>query len=80
MTTRTLTDNQRKALNWLVPGQSCGDAPRSVSAALQSLALYHRNLVTAEWKKTPRGREYLAYTLTEEGVAARAAIQEGQTT
>jgi hypothetical protein len=68
-----LTDNQRKALLWLVPGQTCGDAPRNVSAALNSLRLYHPELVTSELKETPRGRRFLGYELTEAGASERAA-------
>lgn len=69
----TLTEPQRKALFWLTPGQLCGDAPREVSAALQSLALYHPGLVKSGWYKTPRGRRYLAYELTDVGVAERSS-------
>lgn len=77
-TERRFTEPQRKALLWLTPGQSCGDAPRSVSAALNSLKLYHGDLVTAGWATTPRGRTYLAFTLTEMGVAARALLAQSQ--
>jgi hypothetical protein len=66
-----LTEAQQRALFWLTPGQFCGDAPREVSAALGSLVLHHRNLATSSWRKTPRGRRYLAYCLTGAGVAER---------
>jgi hypothetical protein len=56
MRERRLTEPQRKALLWLVPGKVCGDAPRSVSAALSSLHLYHRDLVSRSLKKTERDR------------------------
>jgi len=69
---RIFTGPQRKALLWLVPGMDCGDADRSVSSALSSLALYHKDLVRAEWKKTPRGRRFLSYRLTDLGVAVRS--------
>lgn len=72
MSNRRYTDAQKRALHWLVPNSECSGAPRDVSAALGSLALYHRDLVTTEWKKTPRGRTYLAYTLTALGERERA--------
>lgn len=71
---RHFTEPQRKALLWLTPGSECGGAPREVSAALASLALYHRDLVTKAWRRTERGRRYLTYKLTDAGVAARAGI------
>ena len=74
MSERSFTKPQKKALLWLVPGQICGDAPRAVSAALNSLRLYHPDLVISSWKKTPRGRTFLAYELTEAGVAVRAQL------
>jgi hypothetical protein len=73
MRERRLTEPQRKALLWLVPGKVCGDAPRSVSAALSSLHLYHRDLVSRSLKKTERGRTFTAWELTAVGVAERAA-------
>jgi hypothetical protein len=80
-TERRLTEPQRKALFWLVPGQVCGDAPSTVSAALRSLRSYHPDLVTSSYKHTPRGRIFLAYELTEAGVAERAArIDQTETT
>lgn len=76
MSKRQFTDAQRRALHWLEPSDECRDAPRSVSAALGSLVLYHSELVATEWKKTPRGRRYLAYTLTPLGDRERAASLE----
>lgn len=72
MTERRFTEPQRKALFWLTPSKVCGDAPRAVSSALNSLCLYHPDLVTSGWRKTPRGRTYMGYELTEIGVAERA--------
>lgn len=74
MSERRFTEPQRKAILWLVPGQICGDAPKTVSAALNSLRLYHPDLVTSGWKQTPRGRTFLAYELTELGSIERAAL------
>lgn len=68
---RPMTENQRKALFWLVPGQVCGDAPREVSAALKSLHLSHPDLVTRAYKETPRGRTFIAYELTGAGIVSR---------
>lgn len=75
---KNLTDNQKKAMFWLVPGQICSDAPRAVSAALNSLRLYHPDIVLCEWKETPRGRRFLAYELTEAGIAERATRMAAQ--
>lgn len=74
MSERRFTEPQRKAILWLVPGQVCGAAPRVVSAALNSLTLYHPDLVTSGWKKTPRGRAFLAYELTDLGAVERASL------
>lgn len=70
MSDRHLTEAHRKALNWLVPGSDCGDAPRAVSAALNSLVMYHPDLASSEWKETLRGRRYLAYKLTDLGLTS----------
>ena len=70
------TKPQRKALLWLTPGRICGDAPLAVSAALKSLALYHKDLVTSGYHETPRGRTFLGYTLTDAGASERAAQME----
>jgi predicted ArsR family transcriptional regulator len=49
------------------------------AAALNSLHLYHRDLVDCEWKRTPRGRAYLSFRLTALGIEARrTADGEGE--
>jgi hypothetical protein len=72
MSDRRLTEPQRKALLWLVPGKVCGNAPRNMSAALNSLRLFHPDLVAHSYEQTPLGRTYVAYQLTEAGIAERA--------
>lgn len=70
-----LTDAQRRALLWL-PGDGAWTTKldRSVSAAVDSLSLYHRTLIEVEWRKSPRGgyRLCLQYRLTPAGIARRA--------
>ncbi len=72
--TRMLTKAQKRALMYLQPGKEHGDVERSISSALASVSLYHRDLVMSEWRRTPRGRSYLAYWLTPLGVDVRSQL------
>jgi hypothetical protein len=72
---RNLTPAQRKALLWLTPDARNYDAPRAVSAALQSLCLSHKDLATCSYEQTPRGRQIVAYRLTPLGAEIRASLE-----
>jgi DNA-binding PadR family transcriptional regulator len=67
------TQPQLDALLWLEPGSSCSGAGRKIAAGLNSLRLFHPQIVEHEWKETPKGRRYLAYSLTELGQNVRDA-------
>lgn len=73
---RNLTAAQKKALLWLTPEATNYDAPRSVSAALQSLCLSHKDLATSSYENTPRGRRVVAYRLTPLGTEIRASLAQ----
>jgi hypothetical protein len=73
MTQPDLTDEHRRALLWLVPGQVCSDPPREIVGALQSLHQDHPDLINVG-HKMDRKHMSSAYALTRAGVAARAAI------
>ncbi len=68
-----LTDAQKRAIIWLAPDAEA-EADRTVSSALQSATLYHPGLVQSAWRKTPRGRNYLAYRLTGQGCVVRTHL------
>lgn len=69
---RQFTDAQRRALAWLPPdGTWCGKVGR-MGPALDSLRLYHRDLIDSEWADAgPRGGRLLRRRLTAAGIVVR---------
>lgn len=74
--TGLLTDAQQRALLYLpADGAWSGRAPRAVSSALQSLWLYHLELVEFRQVSTRNGvYKHLEYRLTAAGQVKRAAL------
>lgn len=70
---RRLTNSQLKALAWLpADGSWTIQSPGRLSAAINSLTLFHKDLAEAEWGDFgPRGGRCLRLRLTRQGVELR---------